>query len=179
MASLLPESVPDSPVPADLVELGVLRGAYGVKGWVRVQPYAAQATALQACRRWWLIGGPATSVEVSGVRPHGAVLVAKLQGCETPEQAERLRGVRVGVARADFPPAGDGEVYWVDLIGARVVNRSGVELGTIDDVLSSGAQELLQVRCGERVLLVPMVERHVDEVDLTQHVVRVDWEADW
>ena len=179
MASLLPESVPDSPVPADLVELGVLRGAYGVKGWVRVQPYAAQATALQACRRWWLIAGPAASVEVSSVRPHGAVLVAKLQGCETPEQAERLRGVRVGVARADFPPAGDGEVYWVDLIGARVVNRSGVELGTVDDVLSSGAQELLQVRCGERVMLVPMVERHVDEVDLTQHVVRVDWEADW
>jgi 16S rRNA processing protein RimM len=46
LASLLPESVPDSPAPADLVELGVLRGAYGVKGWVRVQPYAAQATAL-------------------------------------------------------------------------------------------------------------------------------------
>jgi 16S rRNA processing protein RimM len=116
---------------------------------------------------------------VSNVRRHGAVLVAKLRGCETPEQAERLRGVRVGVARGDFPPSGDDEVYWVDLIGARVVNRSGVELGTIDDVLSSGAQELLQVRLGERVLLVPMVERHVDEVDLAQRVVRVDWEADW
>ena len=179
MASLLPESAPASPAPADLVELGVLRGAYGVQGWVRVQPYAEQATALRARRHWWLIGGPAVSVEVTGVRRHGAILVAKLQGCETPEQAERLRGTRVGIARSDFPPAGDDEVYWVDLIGARVVNRSGVELGTIDDVLSSGAQELLQVRCGERMLLVPMVERHVDEVDLTQRVVRVDWEADW
>jgi 16S rRNA processing protein RimM len=179
LASLPPESGSTSPVPADLVELGVLRGAYGVKGWVRVEPYAAQATALQACRHWWFIGGPAASVEVTGVRRHGAALVAKLHGCETPEQAERLRGIRVGVARADFPPAGDGEVYWVDLIGARVVNRSGIELGTVDGVLSSGAQELLQVRAGERVLLVPLVERHVDEVDLTRHVVRVDWEADW
>jgi 16S rRNA processing protein RimM len=60
-----------------------------------------------------------------------------------------------------------------------VVNRRGVELGTVSDVLSSGAQDLLQVRQGDRVLLVPMVERHVDEVDLAQRLVRVDWEADW
>jgi 16S rRNA processing protein RimM len=46
-------------------------------------------------------------------------------------------------------------------------------------VLSSGAQDLLQVRQGDRVLLVPMVEHHVDEVDLAQRLVRVDWEADW
>jgi 16S rRNA processing protein RimM len=166
-------------VPADLVELGVLRGAYGVKGWVRVQPHSAQGAVLRGCRRWWLFGEPARPVQVTGVRRHGAILVAKLQGCETPEQADLWRGARVGVSRAEFPPAGDGEVYWVDLIGARVVNRSGVELGTVSDVLSSGAQDLLQVRQGDRVLLVPMVERHVDEVDLAQRLVRVDWEADW
>ena len=105
--------------------------------------------------------------------------MAKLQGCETPEQAERWRGLRIGVSRSEFPPAGEGEVYWVDLIGARVINRRGVELGTVDDVLSSGGQELLQVRQGERVLLVPMVDRHVDEVDLVERIVRVDWEVDW
>jgi len=165
--------------PPDLVELGVLRGAFGVKGWLRVQPHSAQAEVLRACRHWWLLGEQARPVRVTGVRRHGAILVAKLQGCESPEQADRWRGVRIGVSRAEFPPAGDGEVYWVDLIGARVVNRSGVELGTVGDVLSSGAQELLEVRQGERVLLVPMVERHVDEVDLGGRLVRVDWEADW
>ena len=105
--------------------------------------------------------------------------MAKLVDCETPEQADRLRGARVGVSRAAFPPAGDREVYWIDLIGARVVNRSGVELGTVSEVLSSGAQELLEVRHGERVLLVPMVERYVDEIDPAQRLVVVDWEADW
>ena len=106
-------------------------------------------------------------------------MVAKLQGCDTPEQAERLRGVPVGVSRAEFPPAGEGEVYWVDLIGARVVNRSGIELGAVNDVISNGVQELLEVRQGDRVRLVPMVGRHVDEVDLATRTVRVDWEADW
>jgi 16S rRNA processing protein RimM len=182
LASLSPEpgTSPSVP-PADLVELGVLSGAYGVKGWLRVRPHSAQASVLTACRRWWLLGlgEPARPVQVTGVRRHSAIVVAKLQGCETPEQADQLRGVRVGVSRDEFPPPADGEVYWIDLIGARVVNRSGVELGTVSDVLSSGAQELLEVRHGEKVLLVPMVERHVDEVNLAQRLVRVDWEADW
>jgi 16S rRNA processing protein RimM len=177
LESLPPDSRPAP--PPDLVELGVLRGAYGVKGWVRVQPHSAQATALRACRDWWLLGPQLARVAVTGVRRHGAALVAKVQGCESPEQAERLRGVPVGVSRADFPPAGDGEVYWIDLIGARVVNRSGVDLGVVARVLSSGAQDLLEVRCGERVRLVPMVAHHVDEVDLAKRIVRVDWETDW
>lgn len=166
-------------MPADLVELGVLRGAYGVKGWVRVQPHSAQAPVLRACRKWWLLGEPPRTVQATGVRRHGALLVAKLQGCDTPEQADQWRGVPVAVSRAEFPPADEGEVYWVDLIGARVVNRRGVELGTVSEVLGSGAQDLLEVRHGERVLLVPMVARHVDEVDLGGRLVRVDWEADW
>jgi 16S rRNA processing protein RimM len=159
--------------------LGVLRGAYGVKGWLRVRPHSAEAAVLRSCRRWWLLGEQARQVEVTAARRQGSALVAKLQGCDTPEQAERLRGVPVGVSRAEFPPAGDGEVYWVDLIGARVVNRSGIELGTVSNVVSSGAQELLEVRQDDTVRLVPMVRRHVDEVDLATRTVRVDWEADW
>jgi 16S rRNA processing protein RimM len=105
--------------------------------------------------------------------------VAKWAGCDTPEQADRLRGAAVAVSRAEFPPVGEGEVYWVDLIGARVVNRRGVELGTVSEVLSSGMQELLEVRRDGRALLVPMVDRYIDEIDLVQRAVRVDWEADW
>lgn len=179
MASLPPESGPAASPPADLVELGVLRGAYGVRGWVRVQPYSSQAEVLRACRNWWLLGRVAERVEVAAVRRHGAALVAKLQGVDAPEQADRLRGLQVGVSRAEFPPPGESEVYWVDLIGTRVVNRGGVELGTVVSVVSSGAQDLLEIRDGERAFLVPMVPRHVEEIDLAQRLVRVDWEADW
>ena len=144
-----------------------------------MQPYSEQADALRTIRNWWLLSAPAVRLEVTGVRRHGAALVAKWQGCDTPEVADRYRGVPVGVSRAEFPPLGDGEVYWVDLIGAKVVNRSGVELGTVSALLSSGAQDLLEVRRGEKVLLVPMVERHVDEVNLARRQIRVDWEPEW
>jgi 16S rRNA processing protein RimM len=157
----------------------VLRGAYGVKGWSRVQPYSDRADALRASRNWWLLDAPAVRLEVTGVRRHGTALVAKWRGCDTPEDADRRRGLPVGVPRAEFPPLDEGEAYWVDLIGARVVNRSGIELGTVTALLSSGAQDLLQVRRGEKVLLVPMVERHVDQVNLAGREIRVDWELEW
>jgi 16S rRNA processing protein RimM len=179
LKSLPPEQRPQPAAPPDLVELGALRGAYGVKGWVRVQPHSAEAGVLRASRNWWLQGEAEERFEVTAVRRHGSALVAKLKGCDTPEQADRLRGRRVAVSRDEFPPAGEGEVYWVDLIGARVINRRGDELGVVAEVLSSGAQDLLRVRRGESELLVPLVPRHVDEVDLAQRVVRVDWEADW
>ncbi len=165
--------------PADLVELGVLRGAYGVKGWSRVQPYSQQADVLRACRRWWLLGQAPRPAEVTAVRRHGAMLVAKWRGCKSPEEAERLRGTPVGVSRSEFPPAGENEVYWVDLIGTTVVNRSGIELGRVDSVLSSGAQDLLDVRSGDKAILVPLVDRHVDEIDLERRLIRVDWEPEW
>jgi 16S rRNA processing protein RimM len=162
-----------------LVELGVLRGAYGVKGWLRVQPYSEQAGALRTSRHWWLLGQPPAPIEVTAVRRHGASLVAKWRGCDSPEDAERFRGMRVGVSRSEFPPAGDDEVYWVDLIGARVLNRRGIELGTVAEVLSSGAQDLLEVRQGGTVILVPLVDRHVEEIDLAGRQIRVDWEPEW
>lgn len=179
MARPQPDEAAGSP-PADLVELGVLRGAYGVKGWVRVQPHSPQAEVLRASRQWWLLDpAGAARLEVTGVRRHGAQVVAKWQGCEAPEQAERLRGMTVAVSRAMFPPAAQGEVYWVDLIGARVVNRSGVDLGVVKGLRSNGAQDLMEVQQADGVLLVPMVPRHVDAIDLAQRRVMVDWEQDW
>lgn len=170
--------------PPDLVALGLLRGAYGVRGWARVVPYDVQATVLRASRRWWLKRDQdVLAVEVSGVRRQGAGLVAKWNGCESPEQAERLRGASVAVARSEFPAPARGEFYWIDLIGARVVNRAGVELGRVSGLRNNGAQDLLEVAhqpgFGAGTLLVPMVDGYVDAVEPEHGVIRVDWEAHW
>lgn len=168
-------------VPSDLIELGVLRGAYGLKGWVRIVPHDADAAALRAARTWWLKQGDGVVArEVTGVRRQGAGVVAKLTGCDSPEAAEELRGASVAVARGDFPAPNDGEFYWVDLIGARVINRAGVELGRVAGLRNNGAQDLLEVTAAAGAeLLVPMVEDYVDAIDAKNGVIRVDWERDW
>lgn len=166
--------------PSDLIELGVVRGAYGIKGWVRIAPHSPDAEVLRANRHWWLRREDASEqVEVSGLRRHAGQLLAKWPDCETPEAAEALKGATVAVARSEFPPPRKGEYYWVDLIGALVVNRTGEELGRVRGLSNNGAQDLLEVADEERVYLVPMIERYVDGVDVAGRTIRVDWQRDW
>jgi 16S rRNA processing protein RimM len=67
----------------------------------------------------------------------------------------------------------------VDVIGARVVNRQGVELGTVSGLTRNGAQDLLQVQGSDGMLLVPMVPSYIESVDVAAREVRVDWDVDW
>lgn len=168
---------------AAAVALGVVRGAFGVKGWVRIAPYSADAEVLRLVKAWWLRGatvpGGSQQVQVSGLRQHSGSLLAKWDGCETPEAADGLRGAEVAVERERFPVLPAGEVYWVDLVGASVLNRSGVELGRVARVDSNGAHDLIEVIGGKVRCLIPLVDAYVDEVDTAGRTIRVDWEPDW
>lgn len=63
-------------------------------------------------------------MELEKAKLHGAGIVAKFQGIDTPEDAAALRGA-VALYRKDFPEAEENEYYWVDLIGCEVVNKKG------------------------------------------------------
>lgn len=178
---------------AGLVELGRLRGAYGLRGWVRVQPHADDGEVLRRTRRWWLMPPHAKApppeargpLQVTSLREQGAGLVAKWRGCDDPETAEQFKGWTVAVPRAAFPRLPDGQYYWVDLIGARVVNRGGQCLGVVRGLRSNGAQDLLEVErepavdAAPNAILIPMVADYVDAVDLADRQILVDWELQW
>ena len=164
---------------ADLIEVGRLRGAYGVHGWVRVVPHQ-EGQALLHARRWWLATPEGDRpVDIDSARAHGGGVLAKWEGCDTKEAADALKGIAVRVARADFPPLAEGEHYWIDLIGATVVNRQGVTLGEVAGLQDNGAQALLEVRRAEGRCLIPVVPAYVERIDATARRVEVDWEADW
>jgi len=159
-----------------------VRGAYGVHGWVRIAPHTPAADVLCSTRRWWLLGpGAARLLQVSAVRRHGAGLVAKWEGCDSPEAADALKGAPIGVARGEFPRLEGQEYYWIDLIGLQVVNRSERTLGVVKGLRSSAAHDLLEIEPaqGSAEILVPMVGDFVDGVDLEAGTIRVNWEPEW
>jgi 16S rRNA processing protein RimM len=172
---------PPCGTPTGLVELGVVRGAYGLRGWVRIARHASDGSVLETVPRWWLTGrGEPHPLVVEEIRRHGQALVAKWQGCEVKEDADALKGAAVAVNRSDFPPLAPGEHYWCDLAGGRVVNREGRELGTAIALRSDGrGSQWLEVRKGSARMLIPLVEQYVDEVDADTGVIRVDWQEDW
>lgn len=184
-------------LPPDAVELGHVHEAWGVRGWVRVHGVPQGGAALAHARRWYLTppaSGPLArtfdafaqpvQVRVRQVRRHGDAWVACLQGVADRSTAERLRGAVVYVARADFPPTdGPDEFYWVDLIGLEVVNRQGLALGVVRELISTGAHAVLCLQDATidpaRQRLIPFVGAYVDRVDLAARRITVDWQPDY
>lgn len=122
-------------------------------------------------------------LEMRQSRFHGDGIVGWAQGVDDRDQAEKLRGARVFISRADFPKTEDGEYYWVDLLGLAVVNREGVALGTVHDLMASGPQTVLVLSYEEdgktQERLIPFVDAFVDEVSLPNKRITVDWQPDY
>jgi len=176
-------------LPPDLVVVGRVGEAYGLKGGLHLIPYSAEASALLAAREWWLEGPgslPMRSFDVLSAKPHGDGVTAQLVGLVDRDVAERLKGAQVFVPRSRFPALADDEYYWADLIGLEVVNLADEVLGTVSGLIESGAHPILEVEApalavGEKPVqrLIPFVGVHVLSVDRTARRITVDWGLDY
>jgi len=171
--------------PADAVEVGRVLGAWGIKGWIKVQPFASDPQALFSTKRWYLRppegpgAEPPPLLRVMESREQGGFVVAGAQEVPDRNAAEALRGARVFVARSSFPTAGADEYYWVDLIGCSVVNREAMTLGTVTDLIDTGAHSVLRVVQGDDERLIPFVAAYIEDVDLPARRITVDWGLDY
>jgi len=175
-------------LPADAIEVARIADAWGIKGWFKVLPHSAQPEALFSSKRWFLQApGAAAStafrLAIREAKEHSDCIVATSEDVPDRNAAEALRGARVFVPRSSFPTAGDDEYYWVDLIGLSVVNREGVVLGTVRELLATGPQTTLVLAAeedGKAVeRMVPFVSVFVDKVDLPGRLITVDWQPDF
>lgn len=105
--------------------------------------------------------------------------MARFEGCSDRDEALEYKGFSVAVDRSELPPAREGEFYLVDLLGLKVINLEGEELGNVVEVFSNGAHEILRVRSISQEWLIPLVPDFVSSVDVEAAKVTVDWHRDW
>ncbi len=195
--------------PDDAVEVGRIVDAWGLKGWLKVQPFASDPQALFSTRLWYLkpsdkvgvvrpVFAPGTfpsQLKITQVKDHGELVVAQAHEVPDRSAAEALRGARVFVGRASFPAASVDEFYWVDLIGLSVVNRQGDRFGTVAGLLDTGPHSVLRVvpdaqsvappaapgpkPVPEAERLIPFVAAYIDEVSVERRTITVDWGLDY
>jgi 16S rRNA processing protein RimM len=174
-------------VPADLVQVGYVSGAYGVTGSIRVTPFSTDADALLNVKSWWLDKPALRTVDVRTAKMHGGDVVAQLVGVVGRDASEALKGAAVSIPRSEFPQLAEDEFYWSDLIGLAVVNLQGEALGTVSDMMDNGVQSILRItpvpvegddkQPAER--LVPYVDQFVKQVDLPNKTITLDWGLDY
>ena len=178
-------------LPADAVEVGRIADAWGIKGWFKVLTYSAAPEALFSSKRWYLQPAERGARTFTGTlklaireaKEHSDTVVASAHEVDDRSAAEALKGARIFIPRSSFPTAAEDEFYWVDLLGLDVVNREGVALGQVQDLLSTGPQTVLvlsSVQDGKPLeRMIPFVSQFVDGVDLPSRRITVDWQADY
>jgi 16S rRNA processing protein RimM len=190
-AATLPAEIEPAELPADAIEVGRIADAWGVKGWFKVLPHSADPQALFSSTRWYLQPSERGTKTFSGTvllrvretKEHSDSIVARADGVEGRDAAESLRGARIFIPRSSFPTASADEFYWVDLMGLDVVNREGVHLGQVKELMATGPQTVLVVghEEGGKALerMIPFVSAFVDGVDQAAKRITVDWQPDY
>jgi len=178
-------------LPADAIEVGRIADAWGIKGWFKVLPYSASPEALFSSKRWFLQPAERGAKTFSGTvllkikeaKDHSDSVVATSADVPDRNAAELLKGARIFVSRASFPTPESDEYYWVDLIGLNVVNREGVALGVVRELLHTGPQTVLVLAYEEdgktKERMIPFVSAYIDAVDLAGRRITADWQPDY
>jgi 16S rRNA processing protein RimM len=163
----------------DLICVGHILGAQGIKGWVRVFSNTSPRENIVSYSPWVIERGSELSkVEVTG-RLQGKNVLAQLAGIEDRNQAEELTGCQIYISPEQLPRLESGEYYWSDLIGLSVETLQGDPLGVVESMLETGADDVM-VLSGERERLIPfVVDQIVREVDLGNQRLVVDWSPEY
>ncbi|AGI25602.1 ribosome maturation factor RimM [Pseudomonas sp. MT3] len=169
----------------EMVVLGKIVSVHGIRGEVKVYSFTDPLDNLLDYRRWMLKrGNEVRQAELVQGRVQGNVLVAKLKGLDDREIARTFAEFEILVPRSELPVLDDGEFYWSQLEGLKVIDQNGQLFGILDHMLETGANDVMVVKpCAgsldDRERLLPYTDQCVQSVDLEAGEMRVDWDADF
>lgn len=154
-----------------MVLLGVITGAHGIKGEVKLKSFASNPEAI--AKYGVLVTSDGEEIEIARLKPQKDGFVAALKGITDRNRAESLRGRELFISRDRLPDTGANEVYVHDLIGLPVRFKDGSHLGAVTDVPNYGAGNLIEVKMEGRreTVLIPFTETFVPAQDLAEGVI--------
>jgi 16S rRNA processing protein RimM len=158
--------VPDRPDSTHLVVVGIVRRPVGLKGELVVGPTGNDPDRFAPGIRLVVGTRPAHEAGIVRSRPYGNGVALFLEGVDSIEKAEALRGVELSVTIESLPKLPEGSYYHYQVIGLTVVDSAGVVLGRIDSIIETGSNDVYCVRQGLEEILIPAVKDFVERVDL-------------
>jgi 16S rRNA processing protein RimM len=166
---------------SDKVVLGFIAGPHGVQGAVKIRSACEPPEAIFNYKPWCISApdGRVLTESALKLRAAGGNLAARIPSIEDRDLAQSWHGAEISCAREALPKLNASEFYWADLIGLRVHNEQGVDLGVIDHLLATGSNDVMVVQ-GERERLLPYLPGDfVKSVDLKLRTMIVDWDPDF
>ena len=166
--------LPGSPVgePEYLV-IGFLRRPFGVSGEILMDLHTDFPERFRTGRKVY-VGDEYKPMTLASVRPHGENLLVRLRGVNTPEAAGQYRNTWLFIKTKDAPPLPEGQYYQYQLLGLKVVDEAGHPLGTLTEILETGANDVYVVKdeAGKEILL-PAIPSVILDVQPEAGLIRV------
>ena len=164
--------------------VGKIGTVYGVKGWLKIHSFTDETEAILDYFPWSLkLGNKIRSVDITDWRRHNKGVVVKVAGIDDRDIAQALVGSEILASKEALPELPEGEFYWRDLIGMNVVTTNGYDLGTVSEMMETGANDILVVKAnpndgfGKKERLIPyLFEQVIVSVDADNKQICVDWE---
>lgn len=153
---------------------------HGIKGLIRLHSFTEpKENILDYPRLYVDIDKQWQPIQLLHTERRNKLIVVEVAGYRERERLASLTNLDIAIDYAELPPLAPGEYYWHELIGLRVVNLHGDELGTVKEIMPTGSNDVLVV-VGEKRYLIPYLPgRFISHVDRSQRLITVDWDVDF
>ncbi|HJC58013.1 MAG TPA: ribosome maturation factor RimM [Candidatus Eisenbergiella intestinipullorum] len=157
------------------LQVGVITATHGLKGEVKVFPTTDDPNRFRRLKEVILNTGREERVlQIEGVKFFKQMVILKFKGLDDISDVERLRRGTLFVTRENAVRLSKNEYFIADLIGMQVENEDGSVLGTLEDVITTGANDVYDVKLSDgRQLLIPAIRECILEVDVEEGRMRV------
>ncbi|MEQ1621796.1 MAG: ribosome maturation factor RimM [Methylococcales bacterium] len=164
----------------ELINVGKISGVFGVKGWVKVFSFTEPRDNIISYSPWLLKkGSEEKSIAVVDGQLQGKTVVAQLDGIADRDHAANLMGWEVFIKAEQLPEPSDDEYYWSQLVGLNVETTGGVQLGIIDGLMETGANDVILIK-GDRERAIPfLLDQTIVTIDLSAGKMIVDWDPEF
>lgn len=164
----------------DFIILGCLGRVHGIKGFITVHSYTEPRENILNYKNWhFFIDKHWQTLNILQIEVNDKHILTQIAGYAERENAGKLTHVKIGVPKEELPDLSEGEFYWHELIGLSVFNTEGVALGTIDEILPTGSNDVLVVKKEHPILIPYLPGNTIVKVDLQQKTMIVAWHEDW
>ena len=162
------------------IHVGKISGVFGIKGWIKVFSFTDRKENILGYSPWLLKKGTdSKTVAFIDGKLQGKAVVAQLDGINDRDEAASLMGWDIFIKPGQLPKAAKGEYYWSELIGLAVETNFGIQLGVVECLLETGANDVVIVK-GERERVIPFLQgQTIIKIDLAAGKMVVDWDPDF
>ncbi len=168
---------------ASLIRIGRIAGAHGLRGGLRFRPDYPESESIQTLERIFLADGDIDSDAALNAREYRIVGISQLghgtvrlmlEGITHANLAEPLKGKNVFADERDLPPPAENEFYYRDVVGCEVFLTDGRRIGSIEEIIATGANDVFVVRDEDKEVLVPVIADVVKEIDVAARRVVIE-----